>query len=60
MPATASGSSLAFTGMDILRDAEIGAALIAGGWAIHRWASRKPTPATETEAHEAGSQVDPT
>lgn len=59
-----SPSTLAFTGIDIKRDAEIGAALIAGGWAMHHWASRTPKPATApvtaTEAHEAGSQVDPT
>jgi hypothetical protein len=63
-PATSPGSTLAFTGIDIQRDAEIGAALIAGGWAMHHWASRTPKPATETvnvtEAREAGSQVDPT
>lgn len=62
-PAT-SPSTLAFTGIDIQRDAEIGAALIAGGWAMHHWASRTPKVAPETtstaEAHEAGSQVDPT
>lgn len=61
---TSPGSTLAFTGIDIQRDAEIGAALIAGGWAMHHWASRTPKPATETvnvtEAREAGSQVDPT
>jgi hypothetical protein len=56
-PATSPGSSLAFTGIDVKRDAEIGAALIAGGWAMHHWASRTPKPATEV--HEAGSQVDP-
>jgi hypothetical protein len=63
-PATSPGSTLAFTGIDIQRDAEIGAALIAGGWAMHHWASRTPKPATETvnvtEGREAGSQVDPT
>ncbi|HXA73897.1 MAG TPA: hypothetical protein VNV83_06625 [Acidimicrobiales bacterium] len=61
-PATSPGSTLAFTGIDIQRDAEIGAALIAGGWAMHHWASRTPKLATEavTEAHEAGSPVDPT
>lgn len=60
-PAT-SPSTLAFTGIDIQRDAEIGAALVAGGWAMHHWASRTPKPATQTatEGHEAGSQVDPT
>ncbi len=57
-PATTHG--LAFTGVDIQRDAEIGAALIAGGWAMHHWSSRVPKPATQTpsQAREAGSQVD--
>ena len=57
---TSPGSSLAFTGVDIKRDAEVGAALVAGGWAMHHWASRKPKLATETatEVHEAGSQAD--
>ena len=32
--------SLAFTGLNLQRDAEIGAALIAGGWAMQYWASR--------------------
>ena len=56
-----SGSgSLAQTGINIQRDAEIGAALIAGGWAMHHWASRgMPKPAAEgaagAGAHEAGS-----
>jgi hypothetical protein len=63
-PATSPGSALAFTGVDIQRDAEIGAALIAGGWAMHHWASRTPKLATETatvtEEHEAGSQGNPT
>jgi hypothetical protein len=61
-PSTSPGSTLAFTGIDIQRDAEIGAALIAGGWAMHHWASRTPKPAMDalTDAHEAGSQVDPT
>ncbi len=31
---------LAYSGLNIERDAEIGAALIAGGWAMHHWASR--------------------
>src|SRR6202034_1441333 len=42
--ATTSPNSLAFTGLDIVRDAEIGAALIAGGWAMRHWASRLPKP----------------
>ena len=61
---TSPGSALAFTGVDIQRDAEIGAALIAGGWAMHHWASRTAKLATETatvtEEHEAGSQGGPT
>jgi hypothetical protein len=32
--------SLAFTGLNLQRDAEISAALIAGGWAMQYWASR--------------------
>jgi hypothetical protein len=59
-PATSPGPALAFTGVDIQRDAEIGAALIAGGWAMHHWASRTPKAATATEARKAGSQGDPT
>jgi hypothetical protein len=35
-------SSLAFTGLDIQRDAELGAAMVAGGWAMQHWASRMP------------------
>jgi hypothetical protein len=35
-------SSLAFTGLDIQRDAEVGAAMVAGGWAMQHWASRMP------------------
>lgn len=31
---------LAFTGMNLQRDAEVGVALAAGGWAMHHWASR--------------------
>ena len=49
------------TGLNIQRDAEIGAALIAGGWAMHHWASRAPKPAAEgaAEVHEAGSPDEP-
>jgi hypothetical protein len=31
---------LAFTGFDALRDAELGASMIVGGWALTRWASK--------------------
>lgn len=44
-PVPASASSLAFTGLNIQRDAEVGAALVAGGWALQHWASRSPKPA---------------
>lgn len=36
----ASGASLPFTGFDAVRDVEIGGALVAGGWLLHRWAGR--------------------
>jgi len=56
---TSSGvlSALASTGLDLERDAEVGAALVAGGWAMQRWASRQQarTIHTAPEAHEAGS-----
>jgi hypothetical protein len=42
-------ATLAFTGLNIQRDAEVGAALIAGGWAMHHWASRAPTSAPPPE-----------
>jgi hypothetical protein len=54
--------TLAFTGLDIQRDAEIGAALIAGGWAMQHWASRARKLAADgpTEVPEAGGAGDPT
>jgi hypothetical protein len=53
-----SPSSLAFTGLDIKRDAEVGAALVAGGWAMHHWASRTPKPAPKHAiAAEGGAEV---
>lgn len=49
-------SALASTGLDLQRDAEVGAALVAGGWAMQRWASRQaPAPQPAPEAPEAGS-----
>jgi hypothetical protein len=50
-------TTLAMTGLDIKRDAELGAAMVAGGWAMHRWASRMPKGAVAAagDAHEAGS-----
>jgi hypothetical protein len=38
-------NSLAFTGLNMQRDIEVGAALVAGGWAMQHWASRGPKPA---------------
>jgi hypothetical protein len=32
---------LAFTGLNIERDAEVGAALIAGGWVLHHWTAKR-------------------
>ena len=43
-PAAETASPLAFTGLNIQRDAEVGAALVAGGWAMQHWASRVPKP----------------
>jgi hypothetical protein len=48
-------TSLAFTGVDIQRDVEVGAALVAGGWAMQHWASRTPEPVATgpAGAHQA-------
>ena len=43
-PAAETANPLAFTGLNIQRDAEVGAALVAGGWAMQHWASRAPKP----------------
>jgi hypothetical protein len=58
---TGAPAALAMTGLNIKRDAEVGAALVAGGWAMQRWASRTPTVAGAEAGttHEAGSQGDP-
>jgi hypothetical protein len=42
-PVVALAQTLASTGLDLQRDAEIGAAMIAGGWAMQHWASRSST-----------------
>jgi hypothetical protein len=42
-PGTTNTNTLAFTGLNIQRDAEVGAALLAGGWAMHHWTSRTST-----------------
>ncbi len=44
-PAAATADPLAFTGLNVQRDAEVGAALVAGGWAMQHWASREAKPA---------------
>jgi hypothetical protein len=49
-------SNLATTGLDLERDAEIGAAMIAVGWALHRWASRSPEVATRPAAVQGASR----
>jgi hypothetical protein len=51
--AAAPTGTLAFTGLNIQRDATVGAALVAGGWAMQHWASRalKPTVAGPADAH---------
>jgi hypothetical protein len=54
-PAADTANPLAFTGLNIQRDAEVGAALVAGGWAMQHWASRAPKAAGTgpSEAHQA-------
>ncbi len=39
-PSGNTATSLAFTGFELQRDTEIAVALLAGGWAMHHWASR--------------------
>jgi hypothetical protein len=56
-PAADPPAALAFTGLDIKRDTEVGAALVAGGWAMHHWASRvaKPAVAGTSDGHRTQS-----
>jgi len=55
---SSSPASLAFTGLDVKRDAEVGAALVAGGWAMHHWASRRPKPAVAVDGRaDAGADA---
>jgi hypothetical protein len=57
VPATSgTPGTLAFTGIDIQRDAEIGAALIAGGWAMQHWASRTPRSAAKGGGGRGGAR----
>ena len=57
---TSPSSSLALTGVDLQRDVEVGAALVAGGWALQHWASRtpraRPARAGQVRGPEAGSR----
>ncbi len=48
-------SRLAFTGLDLQRDAEVGAALVAAGGAVQHWASRRTTPEGEAGPDAPGS-----
>ena len=41
---TTKPNSLASTGIDLTSETVTGAALIAGGWALHHWASRLSPP----------------
>ena len=54
-------TALASTGLNLQRDAEVGAVLIAGGWAMQHWASRTPKPAADgvTEPRKGGSAGGP-
>jgi hypothetical protein len=54
-------TALASTGLNLQRDAEVGAVLVAGGWALQHWASRTPKPAADgvTEARQGGSAGGP-
>ncbi len=56
-PAAHAASPLAFTGLNIQRDAEVGAALVAGGWAMQHWASRSPKPAASGPSGRARGTV---
>jgi hypothetical protein len=56
--ATQPAGALASSGIDIQRDVEIGAALVAGGWAVQHWASRTPKSAADGRI-EAGSAGEP-
>ena len=73
-PATASSTTdgaaptntgaLAETGVDLQGHTEIGALMVAAGWAVHRWASRVPTELTAAHArkgpaHAAGRNRTP-
>jgi hypothetical protein len=54
-PLVALGQALATTGLDLERDAAIGAALVAGGWAMHYWASRPDAAADGAPGRAPGA-----
>jgi hypothetical protein len=49
-------ATLANTGTDLQRDVAIGGTLIAGGWALQHWASRKPNVAENTAGAPGGTE----
>jgi hypothetical protein len=55
-PLVTLAGALAQTGLDLQRDAEIGAALVAGGWAMRHWASR---PAAAAKGGTTGTAPGP-
>ena len=57
--ATTSPHTLAFTGFNLERDVGIGSALVAGGWAMHLWASRAAGTVADGAVGTAGSVADP-
>lgn len=54
----AAGGSLPFTGFDAVRDAEIGGAMVVGGWLLHRWASHGGGADGATTPQQAGPGPD--
>jgi len=57
--AATSPHTLAFTGFNLERDVGIGSALVAGGWAMHLWASRTADAAAGGAAGTTGSGASP-
>jgi hypothetical protein len=55
-PPVTLAQALAETGLDLQRDAEIGAVLIAGGWVMQHWASH-PSTARENSAPRSASDT---
>lgn len=55
LPIPPTSGPLAATGANFLRDAEVGAALVASGWLVRRWTSRRPTPAVAETGEPDGT-----